>query len=85
MARILTVKELSDYLKLSDLSICRLASSGKLPGFKIGDSWQFDMDEILELINEVEGVIRENGAMSQCEGQADNRDKYPREVLGAYD
>jgi hypothetical protein len=29
-----------------------LASNGELPGFKIGDSWRFDMDEILKKIGE---------------------------------
>jgi len=39
-------------LKLSDLTIYKLASEGELPGFKIEDSWRFDMDEILKLIRE---------------------------------
>lgn len=52
MAVVLTVKELSDYLKVPDSTIYRLASRGELPGFKMGDSWQFDLDEILEMIDE---------------------------------
>jgi excisionase family DNA binding protein len=50
MARIVTAKELGEYLKLSDSTIYKLASNGNLPGFKIGDSWRFDMDEILALV-----------------------------------
>jgi excisionase family DNA binding protein len=53
MAVVLTAEELSDYLKLADSTIYRLASRGELPGFRMGDSWQFDMDEILELIHEI--------------------------------
>jgi excisionase family DNA binding protein len=45
-----TAKELSRYLKLSEATIYKLALTGQLPGFKIGDSWRFDMEEILKLI-----------------------------------
>ena len=50
MAKIVTAKELGEYLKLSDSTIYKLASNGNLPGFKIGDSWRFEMDEILALV-----------------------------------
>lgn len=50
MANIVTAKELGQYLKLSESTIYKLASGGDLPGFKIGDSWRFDMDEILNVI-----------------------------------
>lgn len=50
MANILTARELGQYLKLSASTIYKLASEGDLPGFKIGDSWRFDMEEILNLI-----------------------------------
>lgn len=50
MSNIVTTKELSQYLKLSESTIYKLASQGELPGFKIGDSWRFDMDEVLKVI-----------------------------------
>jgi|WetSurSiteA1Bulk_404760.scaffolds.fasta_scaffold915935_1 excisionase family DNA binding protein len=53
MTVILAAEELRSYLKLSDSTISRLASRGDLPGFKMGNSWQFDLDEILELIDEI--------------------------------
>jgi len=53
MAIVLTVEELSDYLKLPISTIQQLVLRGELPGLKTGDSWQFDMDEILDLINEI--------------------------------
>jgi excisionase family DNA binding protein len=52
VANIVTAKELGQYLKLSESTIYKLASDGELPGFKIGDSWRFDMDEILKKIGE---------------------------------
>ncbi len=50
MVAIVTAKELGRYLKLSESTIYKLASEGELPGFKIGDSWRFDMNEILKMI-----------------------------------
>jgi excisionase family DNA binding protein len=50
MGSIVTAKELSQFLKLSESTIYKLATTGELPGFKIGDSWRFDMDEITEAI-----------------------------------
>ncbi len=50
MAKIVTVREVRDYLKLSDSAIYNLAASGQIPGFKIGDSWRFDMEEIERMI-----------------------------------
>jgi len=50
MINFVTAKELGRYLKLSEATIYKLALTGQLPGFKIGDSWRFDLDEILRLI-----------------------------------
>jgi excisionase family DNA binding protein len=43
---ILTIKELSLYLKLAEKTAYRLASDGKIPGFKVGGSWRFRKSEI---------------------------------------
>jgi excisionase family DNA binding protein len=48
---IVTAKEISQYLKLSESTVYKLASAGELPGFKIGDSWRFDMDLIISMIH----------------------------------
>ena len=52
MANIVTAKEVGQYLKLSESTIYKLAASGEIPSFKIGDSWRFDMEEILKLIQD---------------------------------
>ncbi len=69
MANIVTAKEVSEYLKLTESTIYKLASMGEIPGFKIGKSWRFDMDEILRKIKSMKGnqkVIREtNGKNKQ--------------------
>jgi excisionase family DNA binding protein len=47
---IITAREVAAYLRLTETTVCKLASSGDLPGFKIGKSWRFDKGEILERI-----------------------------------
>jgi excisionase family DNA binding protein len=51
MANIVTAKEVGQYLKLTESTIYKLASSGEIPGFRIGKSWRFDMEEIIQSIN----------------------------------
>ncbi|MCG7570770.1 helix-turn-helix domain-containing protein [Pseudoalteromonas sp. CNC9-20] len=49
---ILTLKEVADYLKLAEKTAYRLAAEGKLPGFKVGGSWRFKREDILQWIEE---------------------------------
>ncbi|GAA6205383.1 helix-turn-helix domain-containing protein [Thalassotalea sp. SU-HH00458] len=44
--QILTLKEVASYLKLAEKTAYRLASEGKLPGFKVGGSWRFKAEDI---------------------------------------
>ena len=46
MEKIITARELSQFLKLSESTIYKLASNGEIPGFRIGDSWRFELEEI---------------------------------------
>jgi len=43
---ILTIKELSLYLKINEKTIYKLAKQGKLPGVKIGGMWRFKKEAI---------------------------------------
>lgn len=38
---ILTVREVADLLKINEKTVYRLASEGRVPGFKVGGSWRF--------------------------------------------
>lgn len=49
---ILTIQELAIYLKLNEKTAYRLASEGKLPGFKVGGSWRFKHVDIEQWIEE---------------------------------
>ncbi len=46
---IFTIKEVAEYLKLTQKTAYRLAADGKIPGFKVGGSWRFRRDEIEKL------------------------------------
>jgi excisionase family DNA binding protein len=50
--KIATAKEVAHFLKLTESTVYSLTAEGKLPGFRIGNSWRFDMDEILQQIRE---------------------------------
>ena len=43
---ILTVKEISDLLRLHPATVYRLARQGKIPSFRIGSEWRFRRDVI---------------------------------------
>jgi excisionase family DNA binding protein len=49
---ILTLREVAQYLKLAEKTAYRLASDGKLPGFKVGGSWRFKKEDIESWIAE---------------------------------
>ena len=46
MAHIMTTKELSRYLKLHAITICKYAAQGQIPSIRIGSVWRFDKDAI---------------------------------------
>lgn len=41
-----TADEIARYLRVHPYTVKRLARVGKIPGFKIGDQWRFDVQEI---------------------------------------
>jgi len=59
VGKILTTKELAEYLKLTEVTIYKYANEGKIPGFKIGSRWRFDKDQIDDLLRSEEEVIAE--------------------------
>ena len=61
MGEILTAKELSEYLQLTEVTIYKYVSEGKIPGMKIGSRWRFEKDKIDDLMkNENSGLMREH-------------------------
>ena len=50
--QILTLKEVAQYLKLTEKTAYRLAAENRLPGFKVGGSWRFKMSDLEAWIEE---------------------------------
>lgn len=44
--RMLTAQELAAYLRVNRSTVYRLLKQGKLPGFRIGSEWRFQMEEV---------------------------------------
>jgi excisionase family DNA binding protein len=38
---ILTIREVADYLKVTERTIYRLSAAKKIPAFKVGGTWRF--------------------------------------------
>ena len=55
MARMMTTKEIADYLKLHEITIGKYAKQGVIPALWIGHVWRFDRDTIDQWI--AEGAI----------------------------
>ena len=51
MAQIMTTKELAEYLRLHQITICKLSKEGKIPCIRIGRVWRFDKEVIDEWIS----------------------------------
>ncbi|MFH1416112.1 MAG: PTS sugar transporter subunit IIA [Elusimicrobiota bacterium] len=49
---ILTTQELSKYLKLNEKTVLKLAQTGKIPGFKIGNQWRFYLSTVDEYLQD---------------------------------
>jgi len=51
MERLMTLEEVTEYLRLSKDTVYRMANTGKLPASKVGSQWRFrkgDVDQWLE-------------------------------------
>ena len=48
---ILTIKEVSEYLRIKEKTAYALVAKGEIPGFKVGGSWRFDKKDIQQWIS----------------------------------
>lgn len=49
---IMTIKELSEYLKIAKSTLYKLAQEGRLPGQKVGRHWRFRKETIDSWLDE---------------------------------
>ena len=41
-----TVRQVAEYLSVNGRTVYRMAESGELPAFKVGDAWRFRREDI---------------------------------------
>lgn len=49
---IVTIKELADFLKVSEITIRRAIDSGDLKALKIGKSWRIEKEAVISWLKE---------------------------------
>jgi len=49
---ILTADEVAEYLKLSKITVYKLAKDGSIPGFRVGGSWRFSKSNIEKMMSQ---------------------------------
>jgi excisionase family DNA binding protein len=59
---IMTVRDVADYLRLSEAKVYRLAKAGNVPSFRCGKSWRFRRDLLDEWIRKETQQVPENVA-----------------------
>lgn len=62
---ILTIKQVADYLQVTERTIYRLAGAKKIPAFKVGGTWRFSKADIDAWIKQqsMEGLDAGRGEM----------------------
>jgi excisionase family DNA binding protein len=46
MARVMTLEEVAEYLRVHPSTIYRLLKKKQLPAFKVGSDWRFNLESI---------------------------------------
>jgi len=64
---VMTIREVAEYLKLTEKTAYRHAADGELPGFKIGGSWRFRKSDIDAWIGSRKKKGRKSGASNHNE------------------
>jgi excisionase family DNA binding protein len=52
MPEIMTTKEIAEYLRLHQITVCKYAAEGEIPAIRVGRVWRFDKDAIDKWISE---------------------------------
>ncbi len=82
MAHIMTTKELSRYLRLHEITICKYAAEGQIPAIRIGKQWRFDKDVIDDWIRTGQNKTKAEGRSKKKGGKEESGKKKPRKREG---
>lgn len=72
--RVLTVQEVSRYLRVHPSTIYRMLKKNQLPAFRVGSDWRFTVEAIDKWRAEAEA-----GALGRPDGQAEQPQSRPME------
>ena len=74
---ILTIKQVADYLKVTERTIYRLAGAKKIPAFKVGGTWRFSLADIDSWIKQqsMEGLETSREQDGDATGQPNNGER----------
>ncbi|MDB4444277.1 helix-turn-helix domain-containing protein [bacterium] len=78
MAKIMTTKEVSEYLKLHEITICKYAAEGIIPATRIGRIWRFDKDVIDNWISVRQTETKSKGRSKRKGGRKESENKKPK-------
>lgn len=51
MDRLYTTEEIAEVLNMAVTGVRKMAREGRLPAYRIGKHWRFDLKEVLEVTN----------------------------------
>ena len=74
---ILTIRQVADYLKVTERTIYRLAAAKKIPAFKVGGTWRFSLADIDSWIKQqsMEGLDTGRESGGEAGEQIQDREK----------
>ena len=61
MAEIMTTKEIAEYLRLHQITVCKYAAEGEIPAVRVGGVWRFDKEAIDKWISDGQGKKMSKG------------------------
>ena len=68
---ILTIKQVAEYLKVTDRTIYKLAAAKKIPAFKVGGTWRFSRADIDRWIAQQTSVAQTGDSTNPTDSGSD--------------
>jgi excisionase family DNA binding protein len=72
--KVLTVQEVSTYLRVHPSTIYRMLKKGLLPAFRVGSDWRFTVEAIDKWRASVESGVRTRATTTAESAQSDARE-----------
>lgn len=69
MDEIVTLQELSEYLKIAEKTLYSYAQKGLVPGIKIGSSWRFRKADIEKWLEKQRKITEESSSARRKRGE----------------